>query len=357
MNRHPFVMAGLIVAVSSLPAAAERPWVEVKSPNFTVASNDGERAARNVAWQFEQMRAVMLKLWGSARVDLDRPVVVLAVADEATMRGLAPEYWERKNGIRPGSVFVDAPDRYRVLLRTDLKVEDRVGVNPYISAYWSYVAMVLRASMDRDVPLWLERGLADVFSNTIVRDNDIQLGRVIPWYLERLQRGTPLPLRDLIAVDRQSPWYTQSDRLELFEAECWAFVHYLMFADKGAHRVQFDRLLSSLNAGHPPAAAVEEAFGNLDALQKGLAWYSSRRLYEYVQVEVDAHAKREAFPSRPVPAAEVACLRASFHAAMRRPTEARASLEEARRADARLASTYETEALLLEADQKTDNAR
>src|SRR4029077_13640300 len=177
--------------VSSVPAAAERAWVEVKSPHFTVASHESERAARNVAWQLEQMRGVIQRLWGWARVDTAKQIVVLAVADEASMKALAAQYWEQKGGVRPGSVFVEGPDRYNIVLRSDLKVEDRDGVNPYMTAYWSYVSVILRSSLDRDLPLWFERGMSDVFSNTIVRDNSIQLGRVIPWHLQRLQRGTP----------------------------------------------------------------------------------------------------------------------------------------------------------------------
>jgi len=49
----------LIVTVSATLAAQPRqarapdPWVEVRSPHFTVISNAGESRARSVAWQFE----------------------------------------------------------------------------------------------------------------------------------------------------------------------------------------------------------------------------------------------------------------------------------------------------------------
>jgi tetratricopeptide (TPR) repeat protein len=351
------VVTCLAVAVVWVPAAAERSWIEVKAPHFTVVSNDTERAARDVAWQLEQMRGVIQRLWTWASVDTWKPIVVHAAADETTMKALAPEYWERKNAMKPASVFVEGPDRYRVALRTDAKAQDREGVNPYITAYWSYVALVLNASLDRDLPLWFQRGMADVFSNTIVRDTSIQLGRAIPWHIQRLQRGTRPPIRELFAVDRRSPSYTQADRLELFDAECWALMHFLMFGDEGAHRAQLDRFMALLHEGRPAAAAVEEAFVNVDALQKRFGSYFSQQIYQYTRIEVDLRMKRETFPVRPLPAAEGASQRAALHAAMRRPIEARAAIEEARKADPRLASTYDTEGFLFEVDNKDDAAR
>lgn len=351
------VVAGSILAAAPVRVAAERSWVEVKSPHFTIVSNASDRSAREVAWQLEQVRGVMQRLWTWARVDTPKPIVVFAVDDEASMRALAPQFWEQKGGVRPASVFVEGADRYDVALRGDLKADDREGLNPYITAYWSYVALVLSSSLDRELPLWFQRGLAGVFSNTIVRDTSIQLGRVIPWHLRRLQQGSRPPLRELLSVDRQSPWYTQGDRLDQFDAECWAFMHYLMFGDEGAHRTQLDRFMALLHAGRAPAGAVDEAFGNLNALQSGFSAYFTRQLYQYQRADVDTRTPREGFQVRSLAASESASLRAAFHTAMRRPVEARAALEDARKADARSAATYETEGILLEADDKRDDAR
>src|SRR5262245_63513788 len=91
------LVACVAISVFWVPARAERSWVEVKNPHFTVVSNDSERVAREVAWQFEQMRSVIQRLWTWARVDTPKPIVVYAAPDEATMKALTPEYWERKN--------------------------------------------------------------------------------------------------------------------------------------------------------------------------------------------------------------------------------------------------------------------
>jgi hypothetical protein len=154
------VVAVLIAGPLQLAVSAQRSWVEVTSPHFTVVSDDGERAARAIAWQFEQIRSAMQVVWSWARVDTARPILVFALKDEASMKALAPRFWEQTDGVRPESVFVEGVDRYHIALRSDVKASDREGINPYMNAYWSYVALVLDSSFERDLPLWLQRGLA-----------------------------------------------------------------------------------------------------------------------------------------------------------------------------------------------------
>ncbi|MCK7498508.1 MAG: hypothetical protein MZW92_53665 [Comamonadaceae bacterium] len=80
---------------------------------------------------------------------------------------------------------------------------DSLQANPYFQSYWSYVYLTLSSSFERELPLWLGRGLCDLFANTIVRDKDVQLGRVIPWHLETLREGSRLRLAAVLAADRR----------------------------------------------------------------------------------------------------------------------------------------------------------
>lgn len=86
------VVVCLLVVCSSrerTSAAAEN-WFEIKSPNFTVWANANDRATRTVVWQLEQVRHVAKNLWSWIRVDLPRPLVVLALKDEQSMKTMAP---------------------------------------------------------------------------------------------------------------------------------------------------------------------------------------------------------------------------------------------------------------------------
>lgn len=43
--------------------AAPPPWVEVKSVHFTVITHSGDKTGRRTAWQFEQIRDALARLW------------------------------------------------------------------------------------------------------------------------------------------------------------------------------------------------------------------------------------------------------------------------------------------------------
>lgn len=135
-------------------SAADDKWLEVKSSHFIVITNGNERGARNLAWQFEQIRSAIEIGWPWARVQLDRPVVVIGAKDEATMKMLVPQYWEARGGTRPASVFTTAADRHYIAVRSDVKVDDTPGINPYRSSYWSYSLLTFDAAYERELPLW-----------------------------------------------------------------------------------------------------------------------------------------------------------------------------------------------------------
>ena len=75
------ITVGLVLVSSPVRVAAQRSWVEVKSPHFTLVSNDGEGSARAIIWQLEQVRGVIERLWTWARVDTTKPILILAVRD------------------------------------------------------------------------------------------------------------------------------------------------------------------------------------------------------------------------------------------------------------------------------------
>jgi len=344
----------LAPAASRLHGAEQ--WREVKSAHFTVTSNAGQTDTVNLAWQLEQVRSAIATIYPWAKVDLSRPLAVFAVKDEAAMKALAPEYWERKGDLHPVSVWVTGPDQHYLAVRTDVLAESRGDVNPFHASYFSYVSLILRQSLERPMPEWFMRGLSGVLSNTIVRESAIQLGPPIPWHLQEIRDQARFKLSELVAVRQDSPMLRQGDALSRFDAQSWALVHFLMFADGGARWGQLDRYVKAVFAGADPQAAFREAIGNPDDLETPFRIYISRALFSFRQINVDASVKREGFAVRPLPPAESASRRALFHVAMGRPAEARAAIADARKAgDA--PDAFVAEALLLDRDQKTEEAK
>src|SRR2546429_5145746 len=59
-------LASFLIPGRSSPADN---WIEVRSPHFTVNTNAGEKEARKIADQFEQIRQMFHSAFGALRVD------------------------------------------------------------------------------------------------------------------------------------------------------------------------------------------------------------------------------------------------------------------------------------------------
>jgi TPR repeat protein len=342
-----------IVLLAGAPPVSGATWVEAKSPNFTVYSDASAKRARDVAWQFEQVRAALSRLWPWATFDFGAPVVVYAARDERTMRSLLPHYFEGRNAIRPGSLFVSAGEAHYVALNTDQSTRGAVNVNPYISSYWSYVAMVLASTFEQDLPPWLFRGLTEVFSNTIVREKEILIGQLIPWHLERLRERSRPPLDVMLAADSKSPELTSGERMERFDAAAWALVHYLIFGSQGKNAPRFNEFADAVRKGAAPMEALLKSYGSIVSIREGLASYIDQTLFVYQQANLALDVDAAGFRTREVPPAESAIALARFHAATRRPDEARAQVAAAGNPPA----GGEVEGALLDRDGQDDAAR
>ncbi len=331
-------------------------WIEVKSPNVTVVSSAGGGSARSVAWQMEQVRSAIKTLWPWAKVDLDRPLTVLAVDDENGMRALAPAFWEKRGGVRPSSVWVAAPDHYFLAIRTDLQQDDTYNNNPHASAYFMYVSLILDQSLDVELPEWLSRGLAGVLSNTVVQSSKVLVGNLLKEHLQLLSERTRLKIPALMKVAQPSPELNTSDGLQRFDAESWAFVHFLMFGNQGARAAGLNQFFKLLGNGTDADTAFREIFGKPELLEDEFSRYKTQQIFSYQQLNVDVAVKRERFAQRALPPSESASIRALLHVAMGRPVEARAAIAEALKAGGAAPEDGTVEGLILDRERKPEEA-
>ena len=102
-------------------SAGEPQWVEVRSPNFSVVTDAGEKRGREVATRFEQMRAAFGTLMTKAKVSLAVPLQIVAFRNTKEMRQVAP-LWNGKPTEVAG-LFQTGQDRSFIML--DMSVENR----------------------------------------------------------------------------------------------------------------------------------------------------------------------------------------------------------------------------------------
>lgn len=341
-------------------ARAADKWIEVTSKHVTIASRAGASDTKSLVWQIEQVRAAIVRVLPWAKVDLDRPLRVLAVDSEQKMRQLVPGFWERGGGVHPASVWVSAADQHYLAIRTDLEQQEQYNrnVNPYTSSYFSYVSLVLQNSLaGTKAPLWFVRGLAGVLSNTIVQDSKVVVGAPIPWHLDSLRERARLRLPALVAVTAASPELNRDEGLIGFDAQAWAFVHFLLFGNNGARQPKINQFFTLLVSGKPADEALAESIGRVSDLDTDYMLYVNRNIFSHAELAADVSVKREGFTQRTLPPAEAASMLAFFHVAMKRPAEARAAIAEARAADPSGGDSYAAEGYLLQQEEKLDEAR
>lgn len=352
-----FAAVSLVVALGVAPAAAaQAPWLEIKSLHFTVVTNAAEKGGRRAAWQMEQIRQTLKLLWPWANIDGGQPITIFAVRDEATLKTLAPQYWEGKR-FRPASFWATGTDRQYIALRTDLAEPDDEGDNPYQTAYWNYVSLVFHRSLPPGTPQWYSRGVAEVLSNTIVREKEIHVGRLMNEHLRRMREQPHIPLAEFLAVERGSKYLTREVDAWQFESQAWAFVHYLMFGNSGQHSGRVNRFNGLLLQGVAPDVAQKEAFGpDMTPYFLGMREYLSKSIFQYSRIPIALDLKAEGFASRPLSPAESAVERSYLLAAMGRPIEARAVVAEGAKAEPAHPGLFEVEGLLLDREQKSAEA-
>jgi tetratricopeptide (TPR) repeat protein len=353
------VLAAVALTIASPPLRAADNWVEVMSPNFRVVSNNGERSARQTAWQFEQIRAGITRGWPWAQAPLDRPMLILAVKDENTMKAFAPAYFEPGKSIRYASISASGEDRHYILMRADLLVDGGEGVNPYRTAYWTYCDLLLSSAFRYRLPIWFSRGMAAVLSNTNVSEKEVQFGRAMPSYIEEFQSGGRFSLEQLFSVTRESPEFLREVDRQRFDAQAWALVHFLLLGDPNTdvRENRINALAAALMRGTASGEAVEKVYGPLATLDSAYRTYVQRGLFRYATMKTEVNIAAKAFAVRPIDPAAVAAIRGGYHVASSRPVEARAAIALARQTAPDLASSYEVEALLLERERKFDEAQ
>ena len=315
-------------------------WAEVRSPNFTVISNSGEKEARRIADQFEQFREVFHNSLPQLRLDLGKPLIIFAVKNEDSLKLLLPGYWELKGRAHPAGLYAPGEERHFVAVRTNTE-----GENPYEVVYHEYTHAIMNMNF-RDLPIWLGEGLAEFYGNSQIRDKDIEIGKIPAYHLEALQQNRLIPIETLLMADAHSPYYNEANRVSVFYAESWAIVHYLMMDPDARKRQLLANFLNAWNSSGNQIEAAQQTFGDLKKFSQSMEAYARQPVFYVGRVHTSIHGDPKSYASRELPPAELAATRALFYIHTQRPKEAIASIDEATQIDPKLPLAYEARGLL-----------
>ena len=237
-------LAGEVV----LPKPGQR-WIEVRTDHFRFYSNAGRRATRRVAVDLEELRAVLAEL---TDYELQSPIPTLIYVFKHD-RSFDP-YKVLYQG-KPAAVsgyFMAREHANYIAVNADSRDASEI-------VFHEYVHYVSENNLGY-LPTWFSEGLAEFYASFEVVDDTVYIGLPLMHHLATLGGSIPIPLDQLLAVDRDSPLYNEKDRKGEFYAESWALVHYLLLGNE-ERRQQLSHFLDLIHDGTPEDAAFTAAFG------------------------------------------------------------------------------------------------
>jgi Tfp pilus assembly protein PilF len=331
-------IAVLLLFLATLTASASTPtWTEVQSPHFTLITDASDKQGIHVLDQFERMRWVFQTLFPNANVDPAAPILVIATKNKKDFAALEPEAYLAKGQVTLGGLFLSTGDKNYILLRLDAE-----GEHPFWIIYHEYTHFQLRKDSDW-LPLWLNEGLAEFFQNTDIYDKEVQLGKPSQDDLIYLRQNRIIPLATLFRVDATSPYYHEEQKGSIFYAESWALTHYLEISDRQNKTHYVTNYAERMSHHEDPVTAAQEAFGDLNQLQKALESYITRSAFTFLRMPSDAAPINDAsFKVRTLPQVEADAMRADFLASNQRTKDARALLVGVLQQDPNNVSAHET---------------
>lgn len=248
----------LTVCVSS-PVFGAEIWIRVTTPNFEMYTTNSEKDATRALCVFEQVRYFFIQK--SSSKDAPRlPVRIIAFRSER-------EYAPYRLSAGAFAYYIRSHNRDYIVMQ---------DINPehYPAAIHEYTHLIVQ-NLNLEFPVWLNEGLAELYSSLEPRGNQAMVGGILPGRIPLLTSKTWLDLKLLMSVDQNSPYYNERDKMSVFYAESWALTHMLQFDD--AYRSGFPHFLSTVASGKSAEDCLKSIYGkDLNQVSSDLHSYINR---------------------------------------------------------------------------------
>ena len=280
-----------LVLWSQRSFAGDPQWVEIRSPNFSVITDAGDKRGRDVALHFEQMRSVFGTLMTKAHVNLPVPLQIVAFRSTKEMRQMAPLF----NGkpVEVAGLFQGGEDRTFIML--DMSVD-----NPWSVVFHEYAHQLMNGNLSASTDPWFEEGFAEYFSSIEVDNKEARVGKIPADTYRILQQAGMVRIADLFRVQQNSKTYNESgDHRNTFYAESSLLVHYLY--DTQLILKLADYFDAKVNQKKTVEQATQQAFGMApEQFDKALRNYLISGRFKYYPIPTPSGIVAAQFTETPV---------------------------------------------------------
>lgn len=255
-------LVGIGLALLSVASASEQ-WITARSPHFEMFSSASERESREMLNKLEQFRAAVLAICSIPRFHDSKATIVLFATNRQFDSFKPLHDGKPANG---AAYCIGGSGETTIAMAADNNPEETDEI-----IFREYVQLVLAAGGE-EPPLWLNDGLAELFSTFKIEGDSFILGVGKPARTETLSRLQLMPLDRLFAVTRESPEYRQ----ETFHAESWALLHFMVCGKDSAAYLPKLRRFNELIATSDGAVdgCFREAFSmSYDEMERNIDRY------------------------------------------------------------------------------------
>ncbi len=272
----PLVVTLCLLATVSLPApvAAKDTWVSVRTKNFFLLGNAGEKDIKRVGLKLEQFREAFTRLFPTVRFNTPVPTTVIVFKSDDAYRPFKPMP-------NIAGYFQPGPDVNYITLTTETRGEQ----DPFTIIFHEYTHLLVENTLE-DAPVWFNEGLAEYYSTfTMTDDQKFMVGKPISNHIFKLRDSNMLTLPTLFKVDHNSPHYNEKNKSSIFYAQSWALVHYLIIGKQGSAE-RLGKFVDLLRAKAPVDQAFQQAFRvPFDTMEKELYAYVEQSRYNVLRGE------------------------------------------------------------------------
>jgi tetratricopeptide (TPR) repeat protein len=330
MKFHKFTLKILIIctvfAAAETRAQTKDDWRRVQSKNFQLVGNADEQAMRGAATRLEQFRYVFTQLFPQMKFTSPIPTRVVVFRDKAVFDEFKPVEWA-------AGYFQPADDmNYIVLPAAGEKAGD------FDTVFHEYTHFLIDNSLGRaNIPPWFNEGIAEYYEKLLIEnDRKVTLGLPNQALLQLLQRTDFIPPETFFGMDYYTLHKQSKPSAQLFYAQSWLLVHYLMHSEGGGRRASLDKFVALLVQGNKPKDAFQRAFEmDYATLETELKKYAAQKSFAETTVELKEKLVFDAqMQTFPVSDSEAKAFQGDLLYHINRLTEAEKVLREALALDA-----------------------
>ena len=298
----------LLLSFAAALIASDK-YTVYESEHFELITDGSRGRAQEILAQFERVRSFFVKAM-AMRDPVLKPRIVVFQNDK--------DYRDYAPSAVTAAHYMSLPQRDYIAIGAGTGERDkRVAVHEYLHLLVRYT--------DLDMPLWMNEGVAELYSNIETVKKVVRVGTPIPEHVF-LIRNDWLPLQDLFVSDHDSKFYNRRQHVGPFYGISWALVHMLTLDNR--YRPGYAKFSQMLSDGVAADAAVTQAYGKTVAeLEADLKAYIQRNQVNVVNYEMQFDKVDEKLPGRPATAYEWDLATADLLMGVRKYTQAAARME------------------------------